>query len=103
MPHRGFDILTVHAYDYAMNNLIVVHYDCLPPIPVPHPRKTPKVERNQKIKEQFACGYTMAELAQHFEVSEQRIHQIIHSARRARRMMCTPAIASIRSLSVRCA
>lgn len=40
------------------------------------------VERNQKIRERYGNGEKVSKLAQEFEVSEQRIYQIIHGKRK---------------------
>ena len=41
-----------------------------------------KDERNANIRSEYAAGSTLAELAERYGISEQRIHQIIHGKRK---------------------
>jgi hypothetical protein len=81
VPHRGFDIRSVHAYDYATGNLIIVHYNCVPPSPIAISGRTPtKTDSNRRVREQYAAGYALFELTRDFGITEQRIHQIVNGA-----------------------
>lgn len=41
-----------------------------------------KVERNERIREQYRNGYTIPELASRYGLSNARIHQVIHNRRK---------------------
>jgi hypothetical protein len=84
VPHRGRDVRARFDTRGAVFRILKELYpDPQPAATEPKSRKTPKkTGRNNEIRRRYKNGETMAQLAQHFSLSEQRIHQIIRAKRR---------------------
>jgi hypothetical protein len=76
----GFDITRLPSLNSAIQRLLERHYRGIPLPSKPVNYKTPtKVARNDEIRDRFANGETIADLARDYDLTDQRVFQIIHS------------------------
>jgi len=81
MPHRGFKDTACFDIWLAAFHIIEMLYDT----PFPTMRQTDRVEkpaRNAEIIARYQAGETGASLARAFNLSEQRVNQIIRGVRK---------------------
>ncbi len=80
VPHRGFEPTACFDIWLAAFHIIEQLYDT--PYPTEPQNDLPsKKERNAEIRARYEQGETVGELAADFEISEQRVSQIIHGRR----------------------
>lgn len=88
VPHRGLYATSVYAdfmrdLDRAVQLLLGILYGDTPEPPAPLSDKTAKLQgRNEQIRTRYAIGETLVELAAAYNISLQRIHQIVHGKRK---------------------
>ncbi len=84
MPHRGLlDTSVFQQLRYAARRMMVELYAgiLLPPHPVS--KVTPqKHVRNAEIRARHRAGESLSTLAEAFDISEQRVHQIVQQRRK---------------------
>ena len=81
MPHRGFQVTSVHSVDEAVERIIALLYQHLPYATPSYFKDTKPTNRNEEIRNQYAAGESVPVLAQVYRISEQRIHQILRGKR----------------------
>ncbi len=75
----GFDTTRLPSLNSAIQKLLERHYQGIPLPSQPISHKTPtKINRNRRIRERFADGESIADLARDYELTDQRVFQIIH-------------------------
>jgi hypothetical protein len=80
VPHRGYEPAACFDIWLAAFHIIEMLYDT--PFPTEPQNDLPsKTERNAEIRTRHAEGETVGELAAAFDISEQRVSQIIHGRR----------------------
>lgn len=82
MPHRGFQVTSVHNISEAARCIIGLLYGELPPAFPQYFKGTTQKKRNQEIRECFEVGESIPDLARAFQISEQRVHQILKGKRK---------------------
>ncbi len=82
MPPQGFNTGSVCTAETAMARLVILLYrdTALPEFPIN--RNAPLRHRNQAIHDGYDQGETLEVLAARFNLSVQRVHQIIAKHRR---------------------
>jgi Mor family transcriptional regulator len=80
LPDRGTALLGLKV---AIQRTLFFFYRgfLIPPHPITNESR-PKVERNDAIKQAVQEGSPISEIAKHFGISVQRIHQILHGKRK---------------------
>ena len=79
LAQAGFDITRLPSVNSAIQRLLECHYWGIPLQAKPISHKTPTKEiRNRRIREQFAEGESIADLARDYGLTAQRMFQIIH-------------------------
>ncbi|MFP4324223.1 MAG: helix-turn-helix domain-containing protein [Anaerolineales bacterium] len=74
---------SVHSLETATQTVLRLLYSGQPTPQNPQSNKTPrKVKRNDEIRERYAQGETIPELAKAFGLSNARVHQILHGKRK---------------------
>jgi Mor family transcriptional regulator len=83
MPHRGLCVRGLQqladAIDYGM--LLLYIGQKMPLVPLTDHTPT-KLTRNQEIRERYAQGATIVALAEAFEISTQRVSQVLRGQRK---------------------
>jgi Helix-turn-helix domain of resolvase len=78
MPHRGLYITSLLALEAAIQRLLRVLYENQTLSDQPHSGKTPpKIDRNVEVKRLYTQGWSAPDLAKYFDISTQRIYQIL--------------------------
>lgn len=79
LPHTGFhDTSFPFSLASAVSFILRLLYinSTLPTSPITR-HIVAKQDRNQEIRERYASGETLAELAKDYGISEQRVHEIV--------------------------
>ena len=83
MPHRGLEPRglqhPVAAIQYGMLLMYIGQKMPLAPLTDHTPSK---LTRNQEIRERYAQGETIVDLAEAFDISEQRVSQVLRGRRK---------------------
>src|SRR5579859_7661314 len=79
LPHRGFQDTSVHNISEAARCIIRLLYRGILPALPRYFKDTSRESRNQQIRERFEAGESVPNLARAFQISEQRVHQILRS------------------------
>ncbi|MFC1961038.1 sigma factor-like helix-turn-helix DNA-binding protein [Chloroflexota bacterium] len=80
MPHRGHKVISLPLFEVADTYVAYQLYLGISLPEQPLTFQTPsKSERNQHIRRRYKTGETVAKLAQVFDISEQRVSQIIRN------------------------
>lgn len=83
MTPTGFQPTSGYKLKSASKWLVKLLYKDFPsPVSIASDRKPTLHERNQAIRDRHAAGETIADLARHYCISDQRIFQIIHGQRK---------------------
>ena len=84
MPHTGFNTLFVFPLvELATKRYVKELYQGIPYPQEPVNDLTPaKTARNMEIRRRYEDGEIMADLAQYYGISEQRVHQIVYRRRK---------------------
>lgn len=83
MPPRGFGSIPLHLLCNAMITSLKYLYTNDPKPLSPKGNQRPnKLARNKLIQERYSDGLTIPEIAKIFNISLQRVHQIIHNRRK---------------------
>jgi Mor family transcriptional regulator len=82
MPHRGLYVRGLQHPGAAIQYGILLLYlgQKMPQFPLTNHTPT-KLTRNQEIRERYAQGETIADLAVAYEISEQRVSQVLRRRR----------------------
>jgi hypothetical protein len=87
MPRRSIYTTSVYAefmadVSKAVHAILAMLYQDTPPqIPISN-KSVVKIERNEEIRTRHEQGETIAQLAKSYNLSEQRIHQILNHRRK---------------------
>jgi len=81
VPHRGLEPTACFDIWLAAFHILEMLYDSPFPTEPQNDLVTEKAERNAEIRACYTQGETVGELAAAFDISEQRISQIIHGRR----------------------
>ena len=80
MPHRGYEPAACFDVWLAAFHIIEMLYDS-PFLTVPQNDLPTKAERNAEIRTRYQQGETISQLAATFDISEQRVWQILRGQR----------------------
>jgi hypothetical protein len=83
VPHRGVETGGFqHLWDAVRYGMVLMYIGLLVSVS-PRTDHTPtKYSRNEEIRARYATGETISYLARRFDISEQRVHQIVHGKRK---------------------
>ena len=74
---------SVHSLEDAAQRILNLLYGDQPPSKFPISNLTPKkTRRNQELRQRYADGESVPDLAKAFGISEQRVHQILRGKRK---------------------
>jgi hypothetical protein len=75
----GFDITRIPSMNTAVQRVLDLLYLGIPrPTQPVLPEYLSKLERNEQIRARYAVGETIADLARAYQISDQRVFQILH-------------------------
>jgi hypothetical protein len=79
MNPTGFDITRIPSMNTAVQCVLDRLYHGIPrPTQPVLPEYLSKVERNEQIRARYAAGESIADLAREYQISNQRVFQILH-------------------------
>lgn len=79
MTPTGFDITRLPSLNTAIQRVLDLLYAGIPRSTKPVIQKhISKSERNQQLRTRYAAGESLADLARNYDLSDQRVFQIIH-------------------------
>jgi Mor family transcriptional regulator len=81
MPHRGFQVTSVHSFDEAVQRIITLLYQELPSAKPHYFKNTKQTSRNEELCKRYTAGESVPALARAYGISEQRVHQILQGKR----------------------
>ena len=84
MPHRGIGLTALYDLERAAQHMLSILYreQLQSSEPIFAKNKAAKTDRNQSIRNRYNNGESVTKLAKEFNISEQRIRQIIHGKRK---------------------
>jgi hypothetical protein len=75
----GFDITRIPSMNTAIQRVLDLLYLGIPRPTTPVlPEYLSKLERNEQIRARYADGESIADLARAYQISDQRVFQILH-------------------------
>jgi len=81
MPHRGLHTRGFHHVEDALDyGIQVVYWGCILPDTPVWDGTIEQTARNTRIRNAHAAGASLSELAQQYQISPQRVHQILPSS-----------------------
>jgi hypothetical protein len=82
LPHRGLQPRPCYTPSEAVERVLALLYRNAPPPEAPLSSKTEeKTDRNDEIRRRHAAGESMGQLAREYDLTLQRVSQIIHQKR----------------------